>query len=90
MITGIIGKDVLEAMLPLEGRANFGQSEVGTVGMGEAVGTAGHIPISAPLPPITDEGLVPKPQGQVSEAAKAETTSHICHGCFHGRALQQL
>lgn len=48
MITGIIGKDVLEAMLPLEGRANFGQSEVGTVGMGEAVGTAGHIPISAP------------------------------------------
>lgn len=47
MATGIIGKDVLEAMLPLEGRANIGQGGVGTEGMGEAVGTSGHMLISA-------------------------------------------
>lgn len=42
-----MGKDVLEAMLLLEGRANIGQGGADTVGMGEALGTAGHILISA-------------------------------------------
>lgn len=43
-----------------------------------------------PLPIIVGEGLVPKPQGQVSEAAKAETARHVCHCCIPGWALQQL
>lgn len=42
----IIGKGVLKEMLPLEGRSNVDQRSGATVGMGEAVGTAGHILIS--------------------------------------------
>lgn len=38
------------------------------------------------LPPIIGEDLVPKSQGEVSEAAKTEIAFLLCHG----GALQQL
>lgn len=46
MVSESIRKGVLEEMLLLEGRANVGPESSGHCGMGEAVGTAGHILIS--------------------------------------------
>lgn len=61
MATGIIGKDVLEVMLPLEERANFGHSEVGKNG-----GSSGNCWVHSDLcllPPNIGEGVVPKSSG---------------------------
>lgn len=63
------------------------QQEVGPSGSDWRVkGTCWPNSDAFPLPPITGEDLVPKSQGEVSEAAKTEITFFL----RHGRALQQL
>lgn len=63
------------------------RQELGTFGSEWRVkGTCWPNSAAFPLPPIAGEDLVPKSQGEVSEAAKAEITFFLCHG----RALQQL